>query len=327
MNQNRNSFLREATALHLEGRFDEAENIYRRLLTEDELSAAVHNNLAFLLSQQGKYEEAVIEYRRAIVIDPEYATAYANFGQTLLILGQYHESGEMLSKAFELDPSDFHANKSLAKFYMVKADAVEAEKYLKNAFAIRAESELLLDLAWCLLAQGKLDEAANTLNYAEESEKGNPRYQGLWGVIHYAVNNFGQAIHHFRQSLGLEPENIETRNSLVACLLKIGEMEEARREMHRILLMHPGHIESLNNLGVLELAANQTELSQQYLDKVLEQDAKNDKALYYKAIICIRRDRKNEAQALLSILKDLPGSSYADKAREALELISNYQPN
>lgn len=323
MNQNRNAYLREATSLHLEGRFDEAENIYRSLLTGNELSAAVHNNLAFLLSQQGKYEEAIAEYQRAIAVDPGYATAYANFGQTLLILGRYDECGEMLLKAFELDPSDFHTNKSLAKFSLVKGDPVDAEKYLKNALATRNDPELLLDLSWCLFAQGKLEEAANALNYAEETEKGNPRFQSMWGVIHYAANNFGQAIHHFRQSLGLEPENIETRNSLVACLLKIGEMEEARREMHRILLMHPGHVESLNNLAVLELAADQTELSNQYLDKVLEQDKKNEKALYYKAIICIRSERKNEAQALLNIIKELPGSSYADKAREALELISN----
>lgn len=324
MKENSPSPLSEATAFHLAGNFGEAESRYRSLLNE-QADAVTHNNLAFLLSQQGRYEESVEQYRMSLALSPGYTTALTNLGQTLLHLGKYEEAGEMLQKALALDADDYHTNKGLANLNIVNECFGEAEQYLKKSYSIRPSAELLMDLSWCLLSQGKLQEAADTLGYAEDTAKDGARYHALWGHIHFAGNNFGQSIYCFRQSLGIEPENIESRNNLVACLLKTGNTNDAVREMQRILLMDPGHTESLNNIAVLELATGNIDKALLFLEQALAADPENGKALFYKAMICYQQENTQEAMRILRHLDDAGVPAYAEKARDALQLFQTDQ--
>lgn len=321
MNTNLSSLLQEGTSLHMSGNLSEAEKRYRSLLHEDEGHAVAHNNLGFLLLQKGLLQESMKEYRQAIKLNPGYATAYSNLGQNLIVQKEYDEAEQMLLKAVELDPSDFNANNALAKCYMLKDEKQRAEIFLKRSYAIRQDSEILLDLAWCQLGQGKLDEAGSTLNYGREELRNNPRFFSLWGMIHFAGSNYGNAIFNFRQSLGLEPENIDTRNSLAACLLKTGEGNEARIEMQRILMLQPDHVESLNNLGVLELAAGDHERAAQYFDRVLKADPGDVKALYYQGMTCVHLNKFADARVLLKKVVSAGASAYASRSHEILEFL------
>jgi Flp pilus assembly protein TadD len=321
MNYNSTTLLAEATANHMAGQFEQAEKKYRMILSGPDASAVVHNNLAFLLSQRGMFEASVTEYRKAIELSPDYSTAYTNLGQTLIHLEKYEAAGTALQKAVQLDPDDFHANKGMAKLCMLGEAMPEAEAYLKKSYALRSDGDVLLELAWCLMSQGKLEEASSVLGYAEDAVKNNARYHSLWGMLHFHFNNFGQAAYCFRQSLGLEPENTETRNHLVLCLLKTGDTAEAFREMHRILLMDPGHVDTLNNLAVLELATGNTGAASKHLDIVLEQDPENGKAMFYKALVCIQKEKKEEAIVLLKHVESNRDPNYSEKAHEAIELL------
>ena len=100
-------------------------------------------------------------------------------------------------------------------------------------------------------------------------------------------------------------------------------MEEAGKEMRRILLINPNHIETLNNLGVIELAAGHSGEALQYLDKVLQIDPGNGKALYYKALSCIQLKKKEDALALLNTVGNSGNSDYAGKAKETFEYIAS----
>lgn len=320
METNETSPLENAVALHMSGEFESAEKEYRALLN-GKSSAVLHNNLAFLLFQRGAYQESVTHYRSSIETDPGYSTAYTNYGQLLLRIGQYEEAFAILKKAIELDPSDFLASRAFAKYYLLTENFAQAEDWLKQSCEMRKDEELLLDLSWCQLMQGKLQEAAAMLVYCESIGIATARYHQIWGLLHFAGNNFGQATHCFRQSLGLEPENIESRNNLVACLLKAGNTEAAMHEMRRILMIEPDHIESLNNIAVLQLALNNTKEAHTYLDQALAIDPVNGKGLFYKAMLYVQEQNRNEAVGLLKELGSSDSNGYSEKAREALALL------
>jgi tetratricopeptide (TPR) repeat protein len=66
--------------LHLEGRHEEAEQIYR---DTDEADATLFFNLAILMEDIGRDAEAIKLYRQAIVHDPGMADAHFNLSLLL----------------------------------------------------------------------------------------------------------------------------------------------------------------------------------------------------------------------------------------------------
>ena len=73
----------DALGHHQAGRLNEAERLYRQILTTTPSFAEAHNNLGNALSAQGKLDKAVACYRRALDLKPDYVEAYNNFGYAL----------------------------------------------------------------------------------------------------------------------------------------------------------------------------------------------------------------------------------------------------
>ena len=86
-------------------------------------------------------------------------------------------------------------------------------------------------------------------------------------------------------------------------------------------MLQPDHIESLNNLGVLELAAGDHERAEQYFDRVLKANPENIKALYYKGMTYVHMNKFAEARALLKRVVSAGESPYASRSHEILEFL------
>lgn len=315
-----NEGIKEGVDLHLAGRRAEAETKYRQLLELQEGNPVVHNNLGFLLAQNGRWEDALGEYHRAIELSPEYSTPYTNLGVAYLALNQFSEAGMNLARAIQLNPEDFYANEGMSRVCLLTGDLPAGEQFLKKSYMLEPKNELLYQLVLCLLGQLKLDEARDILAAIGSAGQNDVRWHNLWGLVHYAENNYGEAGRCFRRALGLEPENTEVRNSLVAVLLKIGALEEAGKELRRILQLAPRHLEALLNLGILELMAGSCDGSLEYLERAVEVEPGNNKALYYKAMVLVRQNKKKATvKSLLQKVARSGDVAYSAKAADLLK--------
>jgi Flp pilus assembly protein TadD len=313
-------WIREGVELHLAGRREEAESRYRRVLEIEEGNPVVHNNLGFLLAQSGRWDDALGEYTRAIALDPEYSTPYSNLGQAYLALNKLPEAGFHLSRAIALDPEDLYANEGMGRLCLINGDLPASEEFLKRSYALEPKSELLFQLVVCLMGQEKMEEAKLVLGGMRPDDRADVRWHNLVGLIHFTENNFGEAGRCFRQALGLEPENIAVRNSLIAVLLKTGAIAEAVVELGRVLQLAPENLGALLNMGVLELMAQRPEPALGYLDRALAIAPGNTKAMYYKATALIRGNRKPAmARGLLQQVARSADGAYNEKAADLLK--------
>ena len=319
-NETINEWMQEGVQLHLAGNRGEAETRYRQVLEAEEGNPVAHNNLGFLFAQNGQWKEAVEEYSRAIELSPEYSTPYTNLGQALMALNRFSEAGALLTRAVELDPDDLHANEGMSKLCLLAGDLVSGERFLKKSYSLEPKNELLYQLILCLLGLRKNDEARDILQAIGGAGENDVRWHNLWGLLQFSENNFGEAGRAFRRALGLEPENTEVRNSLVAVLLKTGAREEAMTELQRILLLAPRHLEALLNLGVLELMAADYAAALGHLDKALEVAPGHVKGQFYKAMALARQKKKKVmARNLLEKVVRSKDATYSGKAAELLE--------
>lgn len=101
---------------HRTGDFERALVAYQSLLGQNELNAAVHNNLGLLYQEKNLLDEAARSFQRAIVIDARYALAHNNYGVTLLRQGRHDAAAAQFRKVLELQPRNVDAmiNQGLA---------------------------------------------------------------------------------------------------------------------------------------------------------------------------------------------------------------------
>ena len=100
-----------ANALIEQGRFEEAEAQYRKVLRYDPESFDGHYNLGVLLGRTSRFEESVKETLAAIKIDPTRAEAHFILAMAYFSLGQFEQSESAIDQSLRLNPRDDRAQR------------------------------------------------------------------------------------------------------------------------------------------------------------------------------------------------------------------------
>jgi len=132
------------------GRYQEAEEAFRRAIHANPSYAEAHNNLGALLQRQGKLAEAADEFRKALETEPSFRQAHFNLGRILVNEEKYQQGIEELSKTLmpvdENTPGYLYA---LGAAYGRAGDRTNALRYLHQAreqASARGQEKLLKDI-------------------------------------------------------------------------------------------------------------------------------------------------------------------------------------
>ena len=87
-------------ALTKQGRFEEAEECFRRNLSHVKLA---YSNLGIMFFWMQRYEDALVNFQRALEIDPENPEYHNLLGDTYDELGQLDEAEKCMRRAIEID--------------------------------------------------------------------------------------------------------------------------------------------------------------------------------------------------------------------------------
>jgi tetratricopeptide (TPR) repeat protein len=147
---------------------------------------------------KGNSVAAIPLLQRALKIDPHFAMAYSTLGLTYWNVGETTLASENIKKAFDL-----------------RAGLTEEEK-------LRIEAE------YSSLVTDNLEEARSAYEVWAQT------YPRVWtprnhlGVIHTVLGQHEEALPEYRAALRLYPESSLVRGNLIACLLALHRLEEAR---------------------------------------------------------------------------------------------------
>ena len=94
----------QALALHEQGRFDEAESLYRQILQTAPDNPDVLNLLGLVAQAKGVHNEAVELFYQAIRKAPAHAPFYFNLALSLDMWGKPYEAIDAYQKALKLKP-------------------------------------------------------------------------------------------------------------------------------------------------------------------------------------------------------------------------------
>jgi tetratricopeptide (TPR) repeat protein len=259
--------LERALSLHRAGHRDQAESVYRAVITATPEHAPDHADawhwLAVLLQESGRREDAAVCIAEAIArnsADPQYhmtggtialgmgrietaiaafgealarkpdfaAAAATNLGLALQRAGKADEAEAAQRQALAIDPDFTIARYNLGQLLHQRGRLADA--IASYEAVLRTDPRHLathLNLALALRQSGRLDDAARAYRAAIDCAPGSEEGWLGLGLVLKECGDFDGAIEAFRAAIARAPGRAEAHLNLGLALLTRGRFEEA----------------------------------------------------------------------------------------------------
>ncbi len=241
----------------------------------------------------------------------------ADSAQYLQNAKKYLSDGEVKSAVIELknalqeDPANTEARLILGQIHLQLGDGPSAEKELKRAAKLRApKKRWQVKLGQAYLLQRKYDELLKdiepdpTLSGEVQAAVWTLRGQALLGK-----RQLEQARGAFEQVLVIAPDNQEAELGLIRIALALGNRDEGKKKLDRLLEQYPNNLSALILRGELARQSNQLEQALADFNQALALQPGNLQALLARAAIHLSQRAFSLAeQDLDSLEKTAPGS-------------------
>ncbi len=225
------TLLQQAVAHHQQGRFDQAQDLYRQVLALDPRQFDALHLLGVTLRQCGDAAGAIDMIGRALAVDPQQASAHCNLGVALLDAGRTLDAVASYDRAIELNPgyAMAYGNRGNALHKLGRLDEA-VSSYDKALLIAPASAEVLCNRAIVLHALGRDEDA---LHGAAQALASRPHYaaaHNACGTILHALQRFEEAIDSYSKAIGIEPRNPAYRCNRAKALQRVHAVDEALRD-------------------------------------------------------------------------------------------------
>ncbi len=98
----------------INGEYDEAVELYKRVLEEDSQHIGAHVGLGLVYGFTGLFDESIELLQKCVELDPSSLDARMHLAKTHLMLGMYEEGNEGFTEILKMDPENEEALKQKA---------------------------------------------------------------------------------------------------------------------------------------------------------------------------------------------------------------------
>lgn len=313
----------QALSAHQQGRFDEAENIYRQILETAPEHPDVLNLLGLIAQAKGVHNQAVELFYRAIKKAPKHAPFYFNLGISLSALGKnvealdnlqkaaefeenvkeiYNQQGLILHtlhripeaqqaflKAIKIDSDYSEAKTNLAMTYF-ESDQDKAVKFLED-ISEQYPQEILCryHLSTLYFDRGEIEKSKKYALAAQQLNPASDDVSLILGLIAQKENNQPEAKTYFQTAVEQNPRNIAALLNLANIETNENNFEQAEKRYKKALDLDPNNLDAhINYANML--------YQQQRLSEALEE---------YRAAVILNPHSAETSNNIGIILKDL----------------------
>lgn len=275
-----------AVRLHEQGRLDEAENAYRRILevAPEHVGAtrllamiamrrraydsaiellykavrlapedvACEFTLAQALQDAGRPKEALEHYKTVLAMDDSYPETYHNMGIVHRFLGDADKARELFEKAVAMRPDFSSAHVNLALLARDAGDFDGALARLDKAVAADPRNaEAYAQKAVTLRLAGKYEQSLEQYDKAAELSPDNAIYINGRGIALERLGRLDEAFHAYCRAIEIDPDFADAYNNRANVYAKFGKRWQAEDDYKKAVRLDPEFASAFNNLGAL----------------------------------------------------------------------------
>jgi protein O-GlcNAc transferase len=231
------------------GRLQEAERLYRQVLSQHPAHIDSMHNLALVARRIGQNDVAVDLLRRVIALRPNLPEVHCNLGNALKDTGRFDEAIAAYRQAIALKPSLPEAHNNLANALKDQGHLDEAISAYRQAVALRpGYAEAHNNLGNALRDQGRLDEAVVAYRQAIALRPNLPEAYNNLGNALKDQGQLDEAIDAYRQAIALRPDYAEAHNNLGSALRDQGRLDEVIAACRQAIALKPDYTEAHSRL-------------------------------------------------------------------------------
>ena len=344
--------LRNAVALHEQGRFGEARELYGRVLSQaprnfdalhlsgvaslqlgeleraqsliqsaldvEPRSERARLHLGRVLVERGRADEALQQFSLVVTQHPRSVDGFLELGAVAFGLGRWQEALRAYDAAIAIDPAraDAHRNRATTLQCLGRFDAaVDGYRAALELNPNDAETHSACGLA--LVATERFDLALAAFDRAIALRGENAVDLSRKGSALAQSGRSQEALDAFDRVLALAPEFAEAHCNRGNVLQALGRYADAVASYHEALALAPDVLETHFNLGVAANAMGQWGVALAAFDKVLSTQPNNLEALSGKGRALLDANRNTEAAAVFDAILALD-PQYPNASAEAL---------
>jgi protein O-GlcNAc transferase len=264
-----NDLLCEATELHQQGRLDEAEVRYSRLLDGNSGHFDALNRLAIVAIQRGHFHEALTRVDRALRVTPDSAAALSNRGSILIALKRYDDALAAYDRALELDSNDPDTHYNRANLLKEMGRPQHALPGYEEVIKRRPnDADGHFNRGRMLLELGQLDAAVSAFDRAIALAPGTESYFYRGNALK-SLRRLEDAVSSYDQAIALNRCNISAHLNRANTLRDLKRPEEALASYDHALALRPDFAEALGSRGNVLLDLKRAEEALESYDQAL----------------------------------------------------------
>jgi tetratricopeptide (TPR) repeat protein len=263
--------------------YQDANNEFREAVGEDDRNANYRVRWGRLMHERFNNVEAEKLFEEALERDPKNTHAY--LGLALVSADGFDSKAlKWAAKALELDPKLVEAHELMANLALEDSDRAEALKQADAALQLSPEAldALAVHAAVEVLADRSPDP------WLAKIRQVNPTYgEGCTIIAHHLLLNYRyeEAVAYYQKALEFDPQLWSARSALGVNLMRLGQEDEARRQLEmcytngyrdaatvntlRLLDSYKNFITFRDQTTILKLHKKEAELLRPYFESVL----------------------------------------------------------
>jgi tetratricopeptide (TPR) repeat protein len=251
--------LRSAVAHHQAGQLQQAEQIYRQILAQDQNCAHAWHLLGVVALQVGKFDAAVQMISRAIQLGM-IGEAQNNLGEAFRLMGRFKDAAAAFQIAIQQHPNNAEALSNLGLVLNTVGKYSEAKPLLEKAVALKPElANARANYGIALDNTDHLDDAIEQWEIALRLDPNHAVALNNLGVGLQRRKRFERSIATLKKLVEKYPNFAEGHANLGAALAEAGKYEEGIAEGKKAVELEPNRAEAHNSLGVIYMRAKRYE--------------------------------------------------------------------
>jgi tetratricopeptide (TPR) repeat protein len=245
------ALLQTAVNHHQANQLEQAEGLYRQILTSDPNHADALHLLGVIAHQRGQHQAAVELIERAIQLNPDVPAYHSNLATTYRALGNLAKAAEhgRIAASLQPDNADVHLNLGLVLQQLGELD--EAISHFETAIELKPHwSTPYQALGNLLYERGKHFEALAVFREGIRLCGDVPQLYDSTGQLLYLLGQADNALVYFQELVRIRPDGAAFA-SLGNALASLGRREEAKIACRRAIQLTPNLALPFGRLGRL----------------------------------------------------------------------------
>jgi len=271
--------LQTAITHHKAGELENAEQLYRSILSKQANHPDANHNLGVLLKQDNKADIALPFFKSALESNPNQGQYWISYIDTLIHLQRYEAAQNVLNqgqaKGLKGDAVD-RLKERLTSKVKPSPEPIDTQTKLANtatlantdlepAIQLRESGDYQegqvnkknpsgppqaqVEAVISLYSQGQIQEALRASETLIKDYPNTPLLYNISGACYKALGQLDAAVKRYEQALAIKPDFTEAHSNLGLTLHELGQLEEAVKRYEQALAIKPDYAETHYNLG------------------------------------------------------------------------------